>query len=281
MYETGKAYGLFSGHLFVQDLRRSQKRLIRYGIVLAIIFCFFFLLYPVLASGKLYDLILFGFLPSTMEDFFKLEWLEQVKDFHFYFPFATQFITMLLCIFAAMQGLTALRREEEDGTIEFIYSLPVSRQGVYLSKLCARIVTMVIMNCWCAVVLMILCAFTAPEGAAWPAWTAKLFGYSLLSELVFLSFGFLISTFIHDMTTATSIAFGAFLVTYLCGLAAALFKGVSWLRFFSPYHLANPFGVVEAGFALDSAHLLLLLAFSLLCLLGGCVRYLTKDFFRR
>ena len=59
MYEAGKAYGFFSLQIFIQDLRRSQKRLIRYSVVLTIILCFFYLLYPMLSSGHLYDLILF------------------------------------------------------------------------------------------------------------------------------------------------------------------------------------------------------------------------------
>ena len=281
MYEAGKAYGFFSLQIFIQDLRRSQKRLIRYSVVLTIILCFFYLLYPILSSGHLYDLILFNFLPEMMEDFFKLEWLEQFRSFSFYFPFVVQFIMMLLCIFACMQGLTALRKEEEDGTAEFLFSLPVTRQAVYLSKFYSRLVTIIILNLWCVVATAVLCAIVAPDGSAWSVWMLKVYGFVFISEFVFFSFGFLLSTLIHDITTATSIAFGAFLLTYLCGLAATLFKRIEWLRFVSPYHLVNPFEIVGNSYILDGIHFLFLFLFSILCLLSGCVRYLKKDFLRR
>ena len=281
MYEAKKTYSFFSASIFRQDLRRSKTRLIRYGIVTAFLLCFFFLLYPALASGHLRDMLLFSFLPSTVGDILKLEWLDQIRDFQFYFPFAVQFITMLGCVFAAMQGLTALVREQEDGTIEFIYSLPVSRLGIFLSKFFSRLITLLLLNVWCAGVTAALCMVAAPEGVLWVNWIGQIYGYSLLAQLIFLGFGYCLSTLIHDITTTTSIAFGAFLATYLCGLLASMFETLRWLRFFSPYHLANPVNVVETGFAIEIPHLFFMLAFFLFCMLGGCLRFWKKEFFCR
>lgn len=257
---------------------QGMKRVARYGVVLTLLLVFLFMLYPSIAKGVLFISPIFDILPSMFHDIVKVEWLNNYQAFPRYFGFTVQFFQMLSCIYAVMLGVTALVREQEDGTIEFLYSQPISRWGIMFSKFAGRLCSLLVMNLWCMMVTAVLCAIVAPQDSAWVNLFLRVFLFGLLVQTVYLVFGFFCSAIIKDITVSSSIAFGAFLFTWLAGFLAQKLPEVSFLRYFSPYTLADPEKMVQTGFSTDPFHLCVCLVLVVIFLASGYLIYAKKEF---
>ncbi len=73
--------------------------------------------------------------------------LTQIPDFtqiDQYFGYVFQFILLVGAFFAALLGSRTYIREESEGTIEFLYSQPITRNNIYFGKLFAALLSLLI-----------------------------------------------------------------------------------------------------------------------------------------
>lgn len=271
----------FSPALIGREFFQGLKRVIRYGVWLFVLLLFLFSLFPSIAKGISMDSSgIFQFLPEMFHDIFRFEALNVYSEFSLYFGMSIQFIQMLSCIFSMMLAITCMAPEHEEGTIEFLYSQPVSRFGILCSKFFGRLCSMLVMNLWSMLVAAVMCLIVTPDGYPWAGEFIQIFSAAVLIQLVYFCFAFFWSVIIRDVTVSSSIAFGTFLLTWLFGFLPSLVPQTGFLRYFSPYYLANPVEMVQDGYRMDPLHLIICVAVIAASCAGAYAVFARKEFCR-
>lgn len=189
------------------------------------------------------------------------------KHFGFTWPLMLIMLTISYSSFAIAQGV-------QDKTITFLLSTPISRKKLYLTRLTAGIVGVVIFVAASQLIVLPL---------------ASIFGYSLnigeslsiailgfLFGLAILGLGMLSSAIFNDPRKSTAAVSGVLLVSYVLYLVASLEANLEILKYLSIFHYFNPGKVVMPG-SLDRLSLLVLSSVFLASSLIGLKYFSKKD----
>ena len=122
------------------------------------------------------------------------------------------FVNLIGGSYAAILGGSILSKEEDDKTIEFLLSKPISRSKILFGKALVVLMNLLLMNILVSAVLLIaFMIYGDVNGMVW-------FLYSfapLILQMIFASFSFLISVFVTKSRKVLSIALGIVIGTYV------------------------------------------------------------------
>ena len=146
-------------------------------------------------------------------------------------------------LFAALLGISALAREEKDGTAELLLTHPLSRAEVVTKKLIAVLIQVVILN---AAVLLLSVGTIAVIGETVPwkeIWLLHAAYFLLQLEIACICFG--ISACIWH--SGLGIGLGIAVTLYFINIIASLTSAVEFLKFITPFGYADGAGNVAAA----------------------------------
>lgn len=182
---------------------------------------------------------------------------------------------VLLAIQASSYGVDLLSREESERTADFLLTKPVSRTQVFMTKLSAALVTLLLTE---AVVW--ICAFGGwalfNAGHPYdPSLLALLVSSALPFQLFFLGVGLAISLMVRLVRSATPYALALGLGMYVLSSLGSL-PGEIKLEWVTPFRYFDAPTLV-ASKAYDLRFLLLDVTVTILALAFACWRYLRRD----
>lgn len=174
--------------------------------------------------------------------------------------------------FAALLGIGAIAKEEVSHTAEFLYTLPLSRNKVLLTKLLAVFLQVLVLN-------LLVFAFSALSAVAVEKeldWHSMILLHSafLCAQLEISAICFGISAFIK--ANALGIGLGLALLLYFMNIIANLSEPLSFLKFITPFGYTEAADVV-CDSALDLPKLLVGLAIGILFAASAFWKYARKD----
>ena len=175
-------------------------------------------------------------------------------------------------LFAALLGISALAREEKDGTAELLLTHPLSRARVVTEKLAAILVQVVVLN----VVVFLLAAGSIAvigEAVPWKELCLLHLSYFLLQvELAAVCFG--VSACIWR--GGLGIGLGLAVALYFMNIIANLTDKAEFLKFITPFGYTDGVDIITRG-TLQGCRILvgMLLAAAGIALAYG--RYCRKD----
>ena len=124
-------------------------------------------------------------------------------------------------IYGAILGVNALIREESQGSIEFLYSKPITRTKLVTSKLLSIVAIYYVYVIILGIITMGVVISVKPEDIAVMKLMMNLknmfIGISLLGY-IFIAMGLLISTLVKSDKGAIPISIGIFFVLFIIGL---------------------------------------------------------------
>lgn len=174
--------------------------------------------------------------------------------------------------FASLIAVTALAKEEKEGTAEFLLTHPVSRRRVVTEKLCAVLVQIVVLN---GVILVLALGSIAAIGEAVP-WKELLLlhlAYFLLQvELAGICFG--ISAFLRRVGLGVGLGIGAMM--YFLNLIANISDSAQFLKYITPFGYAEGSDIVT-NVSLDGTLVLLGILYGIIGIAAAYTRYCRKD----
>lgn len=121
------------------QFKLNKKSMIIWILILNLMIIGFMAFFPTMADEGLQALMegmsdsilqVLGF--ETFPDFSKIDQ---------FYGYIIQYVTMALFVYAITLGLNTFIKEEKDGTIEYLYSLPQTRRAMITSKLIGNIQT--------------------------------------------------------------------------------------------------------------------------------------------
>ncbi len=161
--------------------------------------------------------------------------------------FKTEGIVLMMLvygIYASLLGSNILLKEENDGTIEYLYSKPISRNKIITSKIIAGIINIAVMN---VAVTIITSLGLLYNGDLDLVLVTKLNSIVIIPTVLLFIMSLCISTFLRKTRKAVPLAFGITFLSYFLYSFANISEEVEILRYFSAYSLADVRGFISNG----------------------------------
>lgn len=146
------------------------------------------------------------------------------------------FVTLIGGSYAAILGGSILSKEEDEKTIEFLLSKPMSRSHVFFGKVIVVGLNILVLNIVLSLVLLLSFSILAELNVV--VWLLYSFAPIIL-HVIFASISLLISIFVTKSRQVLSISLGIVLGMYVVKLISTLTDAGEFLKYFTPYEYIN------------------------------------------
>jgi ABC-2 type transport system permease protein len=162
-----------------------------------------------------------------------------------YFGMLYLYLIITTGLHATLLGSNILTKEERDKTSEFLYVKPISRHKVINMKLVAAIINIIIVN----IVTLIgsLIATNIEGDINMTDNIIKLMAGMLLFQLIFLTLGLFISSFIKKSEKSRTITSVIFFVCFLLNVIVDLTDKLNFLKFVTPFKYFDAYNIMYKG----------------------------------
>ena len=231
--------------LFAREIKGNLKSFIIWTVCIVTMLGVFMAVYPSFASeGDSIDQMLSGFSPELLK-MFSFDNLEFSRGIDYY-AYIFQYILLAVMIQFMVMGSGLVSREEDSGTINFLYAKPLSRRSIIATKFMAGLTY--------AAAFFVLytaaaCAtLAAVDTAAIDFGLMLLFGCALLlGQLMMMGIGMLLSMFVTKTRTLMSVSIGVVLGMYLLSMLVNIKEDLSGLKYLSPFQYFDSRAILHDG----------------------------------
>lgn len=240
-------------NMFKFEFKRLLKGSIIWSLVCSALIVMFMLFFPSMKEMGMQELVgsKLEVLPEAFLEAFNISGATDFSNISDFSAYVLQYIIMAGGIYAAILGVSALVKEESEGTIEFLYSKPVTRKKIITAKVLANAVIFYIFLIILGAITMAVSAVVKPEDIEMIDMFMDIktlyIGMALIGY-IFMAIGFLISVFIKSSKKAIPIALGVFFASYILGIFSKLQDRLSGFIYFSPFDYAPPSEIIKNGF---------------------------------
>lgn len=268
-------------NVFKMEVKKGLKPLAAWSTVCMLLIILFMSMFPSMKDSGMQEIVntKMDAMPQAILEAFNLKDMPDFTKLNEYFAYVFQYIVIAGSIYAGMLGAKSLIKEESEGTIEFLYAQPISRNKIVIMKILSSVALFYILVVIMAIISTVVALVVKPSDLKIINLIIDmkmLFLGFFIVGLVFMAVGFLISTLIPHLRLAMPISMGVFFTTYLLGMFSSMIDQLKFLKYFSPFHYAVPLEIIKNGFSVIS--ILLALVIILISILGAYIVYRKKDF---
>jgi len=236
--------------IFKLEIRTIKKGVIKWTIAIGVIIFMMLAFFPSMQTESMQSLAgakMEGISPELLEALGISTMMDFTKITNFY-GYVLQFITLALMVFVTIISISTLVKEETDGTIEFLYSKPVSRNMIFLQKSFANISSFIVLLFVLSVVTVIGYVSFSDYSLADSIKESSMFYSSILFVgLVFMSIGTLLSTVLRSNKGTSGIAMSIVFGTFILGMIGSIMDNLSFLTYISPMEWIQTQKLIEDG----------------------------------
>lgn len=260
--------------LFLREMKGNAKSFIIWMACIVALTAMFMAMYPSFAEqGSALTEMLSGFSPQMIQ-MFGFDSIDFTRTMDYY-AYIFQYVLLATMIQFMMLGANLLSKEEDSGTINFLYAKPLSRSSIVGTKLLAGIAeTAAFFVVNTAAVIAILSAVNR-TGLDYGA--IMLLGAAMaLGQLMMLGLGMLISMFVIRARSVMSASIGVVLVLYVVSMFANMNKDLEWLKYITPFQYFDARQII-ANVAIGWAYVALPLGAAAVCAAATLSIYNRRD----
>jgi len=180
-------------------------------------------------------------------------------------------------IYSIVLSSNILSKEEYDKTAEYLFTRPVTRSEIYLSKLAVVLLNIIILNLVTSLAGFI-CIEIVKNGSFSISSFLVLSFYTFLLNLVFGAIGLLLSTLIKRPKPITTLCIGLVLFCYFIYTLSRITESISKLGYISPFRYVD-MNVINPNYHVDFWHLLYFTGITLAMLIFAFRIYRRKDIY--
>lgn len=266
-------------NIFKVEFNNQFKGLLIWSTTMAAMLIMFIAFFPSMANSQMQQLVgaKLDALPPALLQAFNLSELPNFTDLNQYFAYCAQYLNLAGCIYAAILGASSLIKEETDGTIEFLYAKPVSRNSIVTSKLLSNLSILLIYTIIMFIVCAIALAVVAPKNYSFISELIIIIKSGYMVEVIFFAISFALSTILPSSRQATPVALSVFFITYLLGIFSGVVEKLEFLKYLSPYKYALPSDVIKEGYIMSTSYILMIIAILTISITFTYWQYKRKD----
>ena len=266
---------IISWPLASKEIGNGLFSVLRCFLVVALLLFAALALYPQVAASTLMEMLneLSEAFPKDLLNQFGLQSIPDFTLYQTYFSFLMQIVLIVLCVYAACRGCSALIKSESNSDIVLIYAQPVSRTAIVLGKFAAQAVLLLLLNGLLYLAAFLLCQSGGQDAVALIPSLLYLFFILFFIELSYLSIGFLLSGFLVHRSQASSCGVALFAATFLLGCFGSSIPAIGFMTWLSPYHYCGVEPLLSVGVSFPWV----LPVVSVVFLALAVVRYQSRD----
>jgi ABC-2 type transport system permease protein len=182
-----------------------------------------------------------------------------------------------LGIYSALLGSSIISKEERDKTAEYLFTLPIKRNEVILSKMIVAIFYSLMLN---LITMSLVILFMLPYNPSniFFNFMSLLIPGVLFFQLLFMSMGMLLSSILKQYKRSGSFTIGLLIGSYLLSTIIGLVEELDFLKYAIPYEYFEAATLLETG-KIDIVYLIITITIIALSLIGSFIFYKKRDLY--
>jgi len=223
------------------EIKNNRAKIIGWSVTIFLIMFLYMILFP---SMKDMAQMKMEAMPEELLKFSKMENMSQMGNFITYYGMIYNMILIAISIFAVTFSANLITKEEKSKSIEFLYSLNVSRLEIYISKLLTAFIAVLIVV-FSGAFSTLICGFANGGETFVLTDFMQIVKVSSFTAFFFISVSFLIA----GITTKIGVSvIGSMVVLacYMLGYLGVLLEDkAKWLLYLSPFEMFSPTNALE------------------------------------
>lgn len=230
--------------MFKREIKVGFKNFIIWCVVLISLFLMVHLIYPTVINEDMVNQIdeMIKMFPPEMIKAFNMDMASLTSVFGWIKTEGIILLILITGIYSSIMGSNIILKEENDKTIEYLNSLPVSRTKIFFNKYFAGFMY---------IVLLVLCIglfnfIGLKLGENFNVKQFLLLSISpLFTSLTIYSLSIMLSTFFNKTKKLSIIGIGIVFVSYFIKVLSDVSSEVEWLKYFSIFTLADVRNIIK------------------------------------
>ena len=261
--------------MFKREMKINLKNFIIWTSILIGLFLIVFLIYPSIINSQNFELIdeMMKMFPKEILKAFNMDISSINSVFGWLKTEGFVFLLLITGIYSALLGSNILLKEESDKTIEYLNSVPVTRNNILLNKILCGLLYIILM-------VLIVGIFNFIGLSLSGNFDIKL--YILLSitpifsSIVTFALCLFLSTFTHKTKKTFGISLGIVFVSYFFNVLSELSNSTKFLKYLSIFSLADIRNVIT-NVAINPLLVVLSLFITIILLFFTFIHYNKKE----
>jgi len=238
---------------------------------------------------NLYIIVIYGSFADQMDEFtelietmppallkaFNMDRLALTDIIQYYGTEGYILLTLFGSMFAVMLGTTLLAKEENEKTIEFLLSKPITRNQVITAKIATYLIYIVLLNLVVAAATVVAVEQVRTEEIDYGILGLLLVG-PLLIQLTFANLGFLASVFVRGRRPVYATGIGVVLGMYFLSVISNLTESAEFLRYITPFQWADSADMIING-RIDGLYIALFVLVNVGAVISAYMAYNRKN----
>lgn len=230
--------------MFKKELKNNFKSLMIWAVILSSFFVMIFVIYPTVID-KMDPKLMQSYIESLPKELIKMMNLDISDIMSAFGWFTSKGFSMLILIggmYAAILGGNIFLKEENDGTINYLLSKPISRRKIVTNKIMVGLCNITLLMLFTYVINLI--GFNIIGDYNFKV-LSLLYITCLLATYAIFGLCLCISSFFRKNKVMNSIAIGFVFFSYILQMIGMLAESVSWIKYLSVFEIAPVAYIVE------------------------------------
>lgn len=227
-----------------KEIYSNFKSFLIWISIIILMYITVFLIYPSMMGDAEAMEQLLSTMPKEMLEHFNMDVIGIETVFGWIATEGFMMLTLVGGVYFAMMGSNILLKEENDGTIEFLYSKPVTRDKIVSSKLLTGLIYVFAFNVGISFVTFI--GLILSKDLSFSKW-ALISLLPIIIHLFFFTVSFLLSMFFTKTSKSLGISLGVLFGLYLLNILSAMSDKIEFLKYLSPFYYINSRSVLTEG----------------------------------
>ena len=265
-------------NLFLKELKRNALSLMIWTIVITLLISLTMSVYSTFMANQSKIAGMLTIIPKGALQFKGISnFNDLLSVLGFYSANNVIYMMVLGSIFAIVLASNILLKEEYDKTAEYLFTRPLTRSEIFMSKLAVLSLNVFILN-----LVTALAGFICMEIVKTGPFSIRAFLilslYTMLLNMLFGAIGLFLSTLVKRAKPITTLSIGLVLILYFIYTVSKITESAAKIGYLSPFRYANV-DAINPTYKLDLWHLAYFIGISLF-LTGLSYRiYLRKDIY--
>lgn len=261
--------------MFKREIKINLKSFIIWTTILIGLFLIVFLIYPSITNSKNMDMLneIIKIFPEEVLKVFNMDISSIDSAFGWLKTEGFVFILLITGMYSGILGSNILLKEENDKTIEYLNSVPVTRKNIVISKVLCGLLYIILM-------LVIIGIFNFVGLNFSGEFDRKLYILlsvtPLFSSIVIFSICLFLSTFTHKTKKMLGISIGIVFASYFFNILSEIGESTAFLKCVSIFTLADIRNVI-VNISINPIMIILSLLITLIFIILSIIHYERKE----
>lgn len=261
--------------MFKREIKINLKSFIIWTTILIGLFLIVFLIYPSITNSKNMDMLneIIKIFPEEVLKAFNMDISSIDSAFGWLKTEGFVFILLITGMYSGILGSNILLKEENDKTIEYLNSVPVTRKNIVISKALCGLLYIILM-------LVIIGIFNFVGLNFSGEFDRKLYILlsvtPLFSSIVIFSICLFLSTFTHKTKKMLGISIGIVFASYFFNILSEIGESTAFLKYVSIFTLADIRNVI-VNISINPIMIILSLLITLIFIILSIIHYERKE----